>query len=151
MHTSLTVLNHVLAASTGSTGSTKKGGSFAPFLVLLVLFMVAYLVFIRPARNRQRAAIEERRSAEVGDEVITTAGLLATVVAIDDEYLTLEVAPGVHCRYVPAAILRVNRDDEDEDLGEDQPAPDVSNHEVIAEPETGPTETGTTDTPGKAD
>jgi preprotein translocase subunit YajC len=112
--------------------------------------MVAYFVFLRPARNRQRQAIDDRRTVEVGDEITTTAGLIATVVAVDDDYLTLEIAPGVHCRYVPAAVLRVNRDD-DEDEFEDDAAEhetDASNHEVIEAPEDPTPDTGTTDTPG---
>ena len=38
---------------------------------------------------------------------ITIGGLYGTVVAIDDETVTLEVAPGVHTRYARAAIARV--------------------------------------------
>jgi preprotein translocase subunit YajC len=147
VHTSVTVLAHVLAASTPSSPSSSgKGGSFAPFLVLLGLFALAYFVFIRPARNRQRAQLAERRSVNVGDEITTTAGLIATVVAVDDDYLTLEVAPGVHCRYVHAAVLRVNTlddddepdtldDDDDENAAEaTSAAPDPSTHEVIEQP-----------------
>jgi preprotein translocase subunit YajC len=122
-------LNHVLLAA-GSTGTKKKSGS-SPlfFLVLIGLFAVVYIGFLRPRANRQRAAVAAKRSAEVGDEVTTTSGLIATVVAIDDDALTLEVAPGVHCRYVPAAILRVNTEDEPE-----PDEPDISNHEVIDDP-----------------
>ncbi|HWB68049.1 MAG TPA: preprotein translocase subunit YajC [Mycobacteriales bacterium] len=102
------------AASSG--GSSGGGGtSFVPFLVLIALFLLAYVVFLRPARNRQRAAAEARRQVEVGNEVTTTAGLLATVVAVDDEAVTLEIAPGVHSRYLPAAILRVNNPEEPEE------------------------------------
>jgi hypothetical protein len=60
----------------------------------------------------------------------------------------------VHCRYVPAAILRVNRDEAEEaadaDETGDDAAHDVTNHEVI-EPPGDETEPGTTDTTGKAD
>jgi preprotein translocase subunit YajC len=145
VHTTLSVLSHAAnAASTGSSSS--KGGSIVPFVVLIGLFGVAYLAFIRPARNRQRAAVQQRRQASVGDEVTTTAGLLATVVAVDEDYLTLEIAPGVHCRYLPAAILRINNDDEEPYGDEDEDAasrPDASTHEVIETP-TEPT----TDTSG---
>jgi preprotein translocase subunit YajC len=123
------------AASTGTTSSGGGGSSFVPFLVLIALFGVAYFAFLRPARNRQRAAVQQRREVEVGDEVTTTAGLIATVVAVDDDFLTLEVAPGVHCRYLPAAVLRVNGDDDtDQPDDETDEAADVTNHEVIERP-----------------
>jgi preprotein translocase subunit YajC len=128
VHTSLTVLTHVLVASSTGSSSSGKGSSFLPFLVLLALFGVAYFAFLRPARNRQRATVAQRRAADVGDEITTTAGLIATVVAVDDDEITLEVAPGVHCRYLPAAILRVNTEDTTEP---DEAEADPSNHEVI--------------------
>ncbi|HET7309904.1 MAG TPA: preprotein translocase subunit YajC [Mycobacteriales bacterium] len=103
----------VLAASTGSSGSKSGGGGFGIiFLVLIVL--AGYMLFMRPARARQRAAMQTRSNIEPGVEVTTTAGLIATVVAVDDDTVTLEVAPGVHSRYVKAAIGRVNTPPEPE-------------------------------------
>jgi preprotein translocase subunit YajC len=127
VHTTLMVLHHVLAAT--PTTTKKKSNSFTPLIFIVAIFAVVYVVFLRPRANRARAAVTQKRSAEVGDEVTTTSGLIATVVAIDDDALTLEVAPGVHCRYVPAAILRVNVEDEP-----DVETPDTSNHEVIDDP-----------------
>jgi preprotein translocase subunit YajC len=136
VHTSLTLLNHALTTA-ASSGSKKGGSSFLPFLLLIGLFGVAYFIFLRPARNRQRAAVQARRQVEVGDEVTTTAGLIANVVAVDDEMLTLEVAPGVHCRYLPAAVLRVNGlDDAEPDEDSAEPTSDASSHEVIDQPTT---------------
>ena len=104
------VLSSLLAVgSTGSTGST--GGSsngLLSFLPLLLIVVIGYLLLVRPARTRQRKAAEVRSAVQPGTEVTTTAGMIATVVAVDDDTVTLEVAPGVHSRYVRAAIARVN-------------------------------------------
>jgi len=99
----------VLAA--GSGGSSGGGGSsFLSFLPLLLIIVVGYLLLIRPARNRQRKAMENRGAIAPGAEVTTTAGLLATVVSVDEDgdTVTLEVAPGIHSRYLKGAIARVH-------------------------------------------
>jgi len=101
----------VLAASSGNG----KGSSIAGLLPLLLIVAVVYMLFLRPARARQRAARQTRTEVEPGVEVTTTAGLIATVVAVDDDTVTLEVAPGVHSRYVKAAIGRVNTPPEPEE------------------------------------
>jgi len=113
----------VLAASGGS--SSKGSGGLGPLIPFLLIAVVGYLLLVRPARARQRRALENKRAVEPGVEVTTTAGLIATVVAVDDEdgTVTLEVAPGVHSRYVKAAIGRVNTPpepvvDDDVDTGE---------------------------------
>jgi preprotein translocase subunit YajC len=134
----------VLAAgSTGSTSTGKSGGSsLTGFLPLILIVVVGYLLLVRPARNRQKRAAENRAAITPGVEVTTTAGLIATVVDVNDEdgTLTLEVAPGVHSRYVKGAIARVNTPLEPE------PEAPTGEHEAITDPEPGPTET-TAETP----
>jgi preprotein translocase subunit YajC len=101
-------MTHLLATELlAKSGSGGGGGSPIGFLVIIVIFAVVYIVFLRPARSRSKKAAAQRNKAEVGDRVTTTAGLIATVVAIDDDEVTLEVAPGVYSQYLPAAILRV--------------------------------------------
>jgi preprotein translocase subunit YajC len=138
VHTSLMLLNAAVAAGSSPKKSSSSG---LPFLILIALFGVAYFVFLRPARNRQRAAATARKVVEVGDEVTTTAGLIATVSEVHDDYLTLEVAPGVYSKYLPAAVLRVNGADEEPEAD----APDASTHEVIDDPDAGSTTTESTD------
>jgi preprotein translocase subunit YajC len=112
----------VLAAS---SGGSSKGGGLGPLIPFVLIAVVGYLLLVRPARARQRRALENRTAIEPGVEVTTTAGLIATVVAVDDEdgTVTLEVAPGVHSRYVKAAIGRVNTPPEpeiDDDAGTEE-------------------------------
>jgi preprotein translocase subunit YajC len=112
------------AASSGSSGGGGGGGAI-PFLVLIGIFAVVYLVFLRPASARRRAATTARSKASVGDLVTTTAGLIATVVAVSDDEVTLEVAPGVHSRYLPQAIVRVLEEAEPAEGEHDQPEHDT--------------------------
>ena len=91
----------VLAASKSS------GSSAFSYLFLVVLIVGAYLLFVRPAKARQRRAMETRNNVTPGVEVVTTAGLIANVVSADDETVTLEIAPGVQSRFLKQAIVRV--------------------------------------------
>jgi preprotein translocase subunit YajC len=130
VHASLLATIVAALPNAASSGSKGGGGSLTPLLFPIVIVFAAYLLFIRPARNRQRAVVSARREVQVGDEIITTSGLIATVTEVADDFLTLEIAPGVRARYVPAAVLRVVSDEPEEDQ-----APDVTNHEVIETPD----------------
>jgi preprotein translocase subunit YajC len=79
-------------------------GSLLPFVIILLAF---YLLVIRPARNRQRDAARLQASLEAGQRVVTTAGLFATVVGVEDDFVLLEAAPGVTTRWSRAAVARV--------------------------------------------
>lgn len=86
---------------------TTGGSSLGILLPLLLFAAIFYFLIIRPARNRQRQAAAVHRSLTPGIEVMTTAGLIATVSAVEDDVVTLEVAPGVRCRYDKRAVMRV--------------------------------------------
>ena len=71
----------------------------------VVLFGLLYFVMIRPQRNRQRQAQQMQNTVRPGQRVRTTAGMYATVVDADDQDVVLEVAPGVHMRFLRRAVL----------------------------------------------
>jgi preprotein translocase subunit YajC len=83
------------------------GGSFVPLLMIILLFGVMYVMMIRPQQRRRREAVQMQSTLGAGDEIVTIGGLHGTIVAVDDETVTLEVAPGVHTRYARGAIARV--------------------------------------------
>lgn len=98
---------HLLIDAATKTTSNSSSSSFV-FLLLIVL--VIGFMFMRPGRRRQRQAQQQMRSQILpGAEVRTTAGLYATVTAVTDDYVTLEVAPGVLSRYDPRAIVAVTK------------------------------------------
>ena len=93
----------VLAATT----SKKSSSPIGTFVLFGLIIVAGYFFFIRPQRHRQRKALETRTAIEPGKEVVTTAGLIATVVEMNDETVTLEIAPGVQSKYLRQAIVRV--------------------------------------------
>lgn len=86
-----------------------------PLLVLVITFGAMWLLFILPQQRRVRAHQAMLGRLEVGDEVISTAGLFGTIVAIDDEVVSLEVADGM--------VLRMLRRHVGNRLVEAEPAP----------------------------
>ncbi|WP_298331519.1 preprotein translocase subunit YajC [Haloactinopolyspora sp.] len=79
----------------------------ASLLLPILLIAVFYFLLIRPQQKQRRAMAELQRTVSPGARVMTSAGLLATVVAVEDDEVVLEVAPGVHNRYVRRAIVNV--------------------------------------------
>lgn len=75
--------------------------------MIVLLFGVMYFMMIRPQQRRRREAERMQGSIGPGDEIVTIGGLYGTVTSIDDETVTLEVAPGVHTRYARGAVARV--------------------------------------------
>ena len=92
---------------------------FLPFLLIMGGFM--YFASRRQRRAMQ-ATIDLHESLEPGDRVHTTSGLQATVVAITDDTVDLEIAPGVLTTWMKLAVRdRIEPEDSD-DFDEDDEA-----------------------------
>jgi preprotein translocase subunit YajC len=74
---------------------------FLPFVIIMVGFM--YIQGRRQKRAMQ-ATIDLHESLQPGDRVHTTSGLEATVTAITDDTVDLEIAPGVVTTWMKLAI-----------------------------------------------
>ena len=105
--------------------STKSSSSSYTFLLLIVLVFVGfYFLMIRPQRRRQQQAQQQQRTLNPGARVRTTAGMYATVSAVDGDDVILEVSPGVDVRYMRRSVMEVispGEDEETETVEDDQP------------------------------
>jgi preprotein translocase subunit YajC len=88
----------VLAAS-------KSSGGIGLIFPLLLVAMVGFLFLTQ--RKRKAQGQQMQSTLKVGSSIMTTAGLFATVVSVEDDGVVLEIAPGVHCKYARAAVSRV--------------------------------------------
>jgi preprotein translocase subunit YajC len=105
---------------------SQGGSSLIAFLPLLLMGGIFYFLLIRPQQRRAKAQQALLRSVEVGDEIVTTAGVFGTVTDIDevDDVVTVEIAPGTRIRMVRAGIGRVVSDDDealDDEIEADAP------------------------------
>lgn len=128
-------MGNLILASTEAASKGSSSGSTTFLLVIVVLIVGMWFLLIRPQRARQRKAMEQQRGVEPGQRVRTTAGMYATVVAVDGDDVILEVAPDVEVRYMKRAVMEVigdatTVDDEtDEDgVGEDDETADHDEH-----------------------
>jgi preprotein translocase subunit YajC len=92
---------------------------FLPFLLIMGGFM--YFASRRQRRAMQ-ATIDLHDSLRPGDRVHTTSGLQATIAAITDDTVDLEIAPGVVTTWMKLAIRDKILPDLDEDILEDEAA-----------------------------
>jgi len=92
-------------------------------LLLLVGMGIFMWVMMRNQKRRAQQQQELQRAAEIGDEIMTTAGIFGTIVEEDEDEGTVivEIAPGTRVKMLRSGIARVVGDDylEDDDALED--------------------------------
>jgi preprotein translocase subunit YajC len=94
-----------------------SGGS-GFFLVIIVAFLLLWLIVVRPQRKRQTQQQRMLSDLRVGDEVLTAGGIYGTVSRLDEDQVTVEIAPKTEVRVARRAIAGVTREDEPEDDAE---------------------------------
>lgn len=87
----------------------ENGVSGAPpgmesMFLLVVFFVVFYFLMIRPQLKRQKEHRKMVSELKTGDEVVTTGGFLGRITAMEEQFLTLEIARGVEIRVQRQAI-----------------------------------------------
>ena len=100
--------------------AAQKSNPLVTLLPVILIGVVFYFLLFRPQRRRQQQQAQMQRQIEPGQRVMTTAGMLADVVEVEDDAVILEIAPGVEVRFVKAAIGQVIPDDEEEIEDEDE-------------------------------
>src|ERR671928_120165 len=65
------------------------------FLILILLFIVMWVILIRPQRQRQRQTDAMLAGLNVDDEVVTAGGIYGRVTALEEKDVWVEIAPGL--------------------------------------------------------
>lgn len=74
--------------------ATNNAGSLIMMVVYMAIIIGAmYLFMIRPQKKKQKKEEAMRNAIQVGDEVVTIAGLYGRVVAIKEDSMILESGP----------------------------------------------------------
>jgi preprotein translocase subunit YajC len=90
-----------------AAGAASQTDTLLTFLPMVAIFVVFYFLLIRPQQKKQKEARAMLESLEKGNEVVTAGGVLGRIVKIDEQYVTVEVAPNVQMIVQRGAISQL--------------------------------------------
>lgn len=80
----------------------------ASLLPIIAIALVFWLLLIRPASRRQKAQASMQSALSVGDQVMLTSGIFATVISFGEEdRLHVAIASGVTVEVVRGAVAKI--------------------------------------------
>lgn len=101
------MLDFFIPLAHAQAGEAPAGAQYMQIVMLVGLFIFFYFIAIRPQRKRQKEHQTMINELAVGDEVVTTAGMLGKVRKLDDDYATLKVADNVEIKFQKSALHAV--------------------------------------------
>jgi preprotein translocase subunit YajC len=108
------------------------------FLFIIVIgFLLIWLIVVRPQKRRQNQQQQMLQELNVGDEVLTAGGIYGTVSAVDENEVTVEIAPNTQVRVARRAIAGITRDEPEDEEPEghdehDEPAEHEEPEDTLA-------------------
>lgn len=90
--------------------------------IILIGFLLIYLLFVRPQKRRQSQQQQMVSELSVGDEVLTAGGIYGTISQVDEDQVTVEIAPTIEVRVARRAIAGVTPEPEEEEPEAAEPA-----------------------------
>ncbi len=79
-------------------------GGFLSLLPLILIFIIFYFLLILPQRKKEKEHARMLASLKKGDRVVTSGGILGTVVNIKDKTIVLKVDDGTRIEFLKSAI-----------------------------------------------
>jgi preprotein translocase subunit YajC len=101
-------------------------------LVVVALFVLFWLLLIRPQRRRQAAQAEMIAGLRVGDEIVTAGGLYGDITELAEDEVLVEIADGVEVRVARRAVAGVMPDEDEDDFEVDEEESEVGPEEEPA-------------------
>jgi len=82
-----------------------QSGAWLQLVPLVFFFVVIYFLLIRPARTRQKQIQSMLEALKPGDRVVTSGGLIGTIVAIDRDIVQLRVADKIKVDVTKGSVV----------------------------------------------
>lgn len=93
-----------LWAQTEMNQTPDKPGFFIQIMPFVVMFLIFYLLVIRPQVKKQTNHQNFLQKLKKGDRVLTSGGIFGTIEGLTDKYVKLEVADKVSIRVLKTHI-----------------------------------------------
>ena len=82
----------ISSAYAATSAASSDWTSFVPMVVIFVLF---YFMLVRPQMKQAKEQREMIAALKVGDEVVTSSGILGKVTKVADNIISLEIATNI--------------------------------------------------------
>ena len=80
-------------AQAAESGASEAG--WANLILLIGIFVIFWLLLIRPQARRAKEHKQMVETLQRGDEVITNGGILGLILNVSESYVVVEIAPNV--------------------------------------------------------
>ena len=91
-------MDWLISSASAQAAGGAQSNPIMQLLPLILIFVVFYFLLIRPQAKRAKEHKAMVAALAVGDEVVTSGGILGKVTEAGEQFLSVEVAEGVRVK-----------------------------------------------------
>jgi preprotein translocase subunit YajC len=91
-------MDWLISSASAQAAGGAPANPIMQLLPLILIFVVFYFLLIRPQAKRAKEHKSMVAALAVGDEVVTSGGILGKVTEAGEQFLSVEVAEGVRVK-----------------------------------------------------
>jgi preprotein translocase subunit YajC len=88
-------------------GAPGQGDSTSFIIMMVLMFAAFYFLLIRPQQKKQKAHTELVAGIKVGDEVLTSGGILGKVAGVSEHYAVVKIGENTEIKIQKASVSMV--------------------------------------------
>ncbi|MCH8100350.1 MAG: preprotein translocase subunit YajC [Proteobacteria bacterium] len=88
-------------------GGQSQGDSTSFIIMMVLMFAAFYFLLIRPQQKKQKAHTALVAGLSVGDEVLTSGGILGKIVAVSEHYVVVEISDNTEIKIQKSNVSMV--------------------------------------------
>jgi preprotein translocase subunit YajC len=98
------VIDLAYAMGPAPGGNSGPGGMLIQLVPMILIFGIFFFLLIRPQQRDRKRREEMLRNLKKGDRVVTTGGLIGTVMGLNEQTVMLKVADTVRVECLRSAV-----------------------------------------------
>ena len=100
-------MNGLISDAWAQSAPGAPGGQLQFALLMAAFIALFYFLLIRPQQKRAKEHQALLSKLAVGDEVVTSGGMLGRVTEVGDTFVTLEIADGVRVKVQKVQVTQL--------------------------------------------
>lgn len=95
------------SAATAAPAASTQGSMFSFLLPFALIIAVFYFLIVRPQSKRMKEQRQLMSNLALGDEVLTTSGIIGRLKKLSDGYVILTINKDIEMMFQKAAIASI--------------------------------------------
>jgi preprotein translocase subunit YajC len=100
-------LNPIVAMAPTQSADGKTASPLATFVPLILMMVIFWFLLIRPQQRKQKQHQQMLTKLKSGDRVVTSSGIIGTVISVKDKAVTVRTAGDTKLEFTKSAIAEI--------------------------------------------